>query len=293
MVEDARARGGRRLRRRLQGRRLRRARTGSIDCVRRQRGRRRRLRPRRRHGVAVRPPGAPRRFDLLFVDEAGQFSLANAAAVALAADSVVLLGDPQQLPQVTQADAPGGSRARRCSSTCSTGASTVAADRGVLPDRVLAHAPGRLRASSPSAATTAGCARAPACAARRVDARRRRSSGAGLRIARGRARGPQPELGRGGRARSPRPAARCSSGGTRDRRRRRRRARCAPRTSWSSRPTTWPCAASASTSPIDVRVGTVDRFQGQEAPVVFFAMTCSVGRGRPARARLPLRPHTA
>jgi len=29
--------------------------------------------------------------------------------------------------------------------------------------------------------------------------------------------------------------------------------------------------------PPGVRVGTVDRFQGQEAPVVFFAMTCSSG----------------
>src|SRR4051812_14469356 len=37
-------------------------------------------------------------FDLVFVDEAGQYSLANAAAAATAASSVVLLGDPQQLP---------------------------------------------------------------------------------------------------------------------------------------------------------------------------------------------------
>ena len=35
--------------------------------------------------------------DVLVVDEAGQFSLANAAAVAQAAESLVLLGDPQQL----------------------------------------------------------------------------------------------------------------------------------------------------------------------------------------------------
>ena len=50
-------------------------------------------------------------FDLLFIDEAGQFALANAAAVGLAAKSIVLLGDPQQLPQVTQADHPDGSGA--------------------------------------------------------------------------------------------------------------------------------------------------------------------------------------
>ncbi len=40
--------------------------------------------------------------DLLVVDEAGQFSLANTMAVAQAADRLLLLGDPQQLPQVTQ-----------------------------------------------------------------------------------------------------------------------------------------------------------------------------------------------
>jgi predicted RecB family nuclease len=46
--------------------------------------------------------------DLLVVDEAGQFSLANTIAVATAARRLLLLGDPQQLPQVSQGthDAP-------------------------------------------------------------------------------------------------------------------------------------------------------------------------------------------
>jgi uncharacterized protein len=46
--------------------------------------------------------------DILFVDEAGQFSLANALAVAPAADSLVLLGDPQQLAQPQKATHPDG-----------------------------------------------------------------------------------------------------------------------------------------------------------------------------------------
>jgi hypothetical protein len=46
--------------------------------------------------------------DLLFVDEAGQFSLANALAVAPAADSLVLLGDPRQLAQPQKASHPDG-----------------------------------------------------------------------------------------------------------------------------------------------------------------------------------------
>jgi uncharacterized protein len=33
--------------------------------------------------------------------------------------------------------------------------------------------------------------------------------------------------------------------------------------------------------PAGVRVGTVDSFQGQEAPIVFFAMTCSSGQDVP------------
>ena len=46
--------------------------------------------------------------DVLFVDEAGQMSLANALAVAPAADSLVLLGDPQQLEQPEKASHPDG-----------------------------------------------------------------------------------------------------------------------------------------------------------------------------------------
>ncbi|MGV0583365.1 TM0106 family RecB-like putative nuclease [Mycobacteroides chelonae] len=39
---------------------------------------------------------------LLVIDEAGQFSLANTLAVARGAQNLLLLGDPQQLPQVSQ-----------------------------------------------------------------------------------------------------------------------------------------------------------------------------------------------
>ena len=58
-------------------------------------------------------------------------------------------------------------------------------------------------------------------------------------------------------------------------------ARSSSPTSSSSRRTTSPCTASASTCPPGVRVGTVDRFQGQQAPVVFYAMTCSAGEDVP------------
>jgi uncharacterized protein len=44
--------------------------------------------------------------DLLVVEEAGQYSLANTIAVASAARNLLLLGDPQQLPQVSQGTHP-------------------------------------------------------------------------------------------------------------------------------------------------------------------------------------------
>jgi uncharacterized protein len=46
--------------------------------------------------------------DVLFVDEAGQFSLANTIGVSTATDSLVLLGDPQQLEQPLQGSHPPG-----------------------------------------------------------------------------------------------------------------------------------------------------------------------------------------
>ncbi|KJC64925.1 TM0106 family RecB-like putative nuclease [Agreia bicolorata] len=44
--------------------------------------------------------------DLLVVDEAGQFSLASTIASAVSAKRLLLLGDPQQLPQVSQGTHP-------------------------------------------------------------------------------------------------------------------------------------------------------------------------------------------
>ncbi|WP_167140630.1 bifunctional RecB family nuclease/DEAD/DEAH box helicase [Diaminobutyricimonas sp. TR449] len=49
----------------------------------------------------------PRRhLDLLVIDEAGQFSLASTIAASVAATRLLLLGDPQQLPQVSQGTHP-------------------------------------------------------------------------------------------------------------------------------------------------------------------------------------------
>ena len=49
-----------------------------------------------------------RKVDVLFVDEAGQYSLANVIAAGTCAESIVLVGDPNQLPMVTQGVHPDG-----------------------------------------------------------------------------------------------------------------------------------------------------------------------------------------
>ena len=46
-------------------------------------------------------------FDYLFVDEAGQVGLANLVAIGRCARNLVLIGDPRQLPQVIQGAHPG------------------------------------------------------------------------------------------------------------------------------------------------------------------------------------------
>jgi predicted RecB family nuclease len=53
-------------------------------------------------------PEAEGAFDVLVVDEAGQLALADAIACARAADNLVLLGDPLQLAQISQGSHPPG-----------------------------------------------------------------------------------------------------------------------------------------------------------------------------------------
>lgn len=73
-------------------------------------------------------------FDVLFIDEAGQFALANAVAVAGAARNVVLLGDPNQLAQPQQGAHPPGSAVSVLEHMLGDDA-TIAADAGLFLDR--------------------------------------------------------------------------------------------------------------------------------------------------------------
>jgi uncharacterized protein len=71
------------------------------------------------------------RFHYLFIDEAGQFSLANAVGVGLAARNLILVGDQMQLAQVTQGHHPGDS-GLSCLEYLLDGSATVPEDLGVF-----------------------------------------------------------------------------------------------------------------------------------------------------------------
>ncbi len=69
--------------------------------------------------------------DVLFVDEAGQMSLANVVAISRATDSLVLLGDPQQLDQPLKGSHPPGAD-RSALAHVLAGLATMPADRGLF-----------------------------------------------------------------------------------------------------------------------------------------------------------------
>ncbi len=70
---------------------------------------------------------------MLFVDEAAQMSLANVLAISPAAKSLVLLGDPQQLEQPMQGSHPDGAGVSALDHILG-GHKTIAADRGLFLD---------------------------------------------------------------------------------------------------------------------------------------------------------------
>jgi uncharacterized protein len=69
--------------------------------------------------------------DVLFIDEAGQMSLADVLAVSAGAKSLVLLGDPQQLEQPQQASHPPGAAASALEHLLG-GTKTIAPERGLF-----------------------------------------------------------------------------------------------------------------------------------------------------------------
>lgn len=81
-------------------------------------------------------PDLAEHFDVLFIDEAGQFSLANALAVAGSTRNIVLLGDPNQLSQPSQGAHPPGAEVSVLAHVLGAD-DTIAPNAGLFLDRTF------------------------------------------------------------------------------------------------------------------------------------------------------------
>jgi uncharacterized protein len=211
------------------------------------------------------------KLDYLFIDEAGQVALADAVAMGTAARNLVLLGDPQQLSQVRQGMHPEGAGSSVLEHLLG-GASTVAEDRGLFLAKSWRMHP-HVCAFVSDLSYDGRLESAPDRERQRVDSAG--LSGAGLRYL--------PVEHSGNAQQSPEEADAVAravehllDGGT-----------------WTdctgaTRPLTaadilvvapfnMQVRCLAGKLPAGVQVGTVDKFQGREAPIVFFSMASSTG----------------
>jgi len=92
-------------------------------------------------------PEAASSVEVLFVDEAGQLALANAIAVSQAANSLVLLGDPQQLEQPRKGSHPDGVGVSALDHILGE-ARTITRDRGIFLPTTWRLAPAICRFTS-------------------------------------------------------------------------------------------------------------------------------------------------
>ena len=118
------------------------------------------------------------RFDCLFIDEAGQVSLANALAMSTAAKNIVLLGDPLQLPQVSHGAQPEGAEVSVLEHLLGDDA-TIPPERGVFLTRSYRMHPSICRFISETIYDSR-LESADECARQRLDAPQ--FEGAGLRF---------------------------------------------------------------------------------------------------------------
>lgn len=217
------------------------------------------------------------KFQLLFIDEAGQFSLADACAVGTSADSMVFLGDPQQLPQVNQVAHPAGAGASVLEHVLN-GASTMPPDRGVLLTESWRMHPEVCAFVSARSYDRRLYSR-DACALRRIDAAAGELAGAGLRrvgvVHEGRSQASPEE------ARAIGAACRDLMAGATYTDENGDVHALTPDDILVVAPYNMAVRCIREHVPDGVRVGTVDKFQGQEAPIVFYAMTSSSGEDVP------------
>ena len=215
--------------------------------------------------------------DVLFVDEAGQMSLANVLAASPSATSIVLLGDPQQLDQPQKGVHPPGADVSALSHLLN-GRATIADDQGIFLTETR-------RLHPDVCAFTSELFYEGRLVARPENAQQRLNAtdplgGTGLRFA--------PVLHSGNQNESPEEVDKVAvaiegllkSG-----------------TTWTDKegethaitlkdilvvaPYNAQVAALIERLPAGARVGTVDKFQGQEAPIVLYSMATSTPEDAP------------
>ncbi|HET6932345.1 MAG TPA: TM0106 family RecB-like putative nuclease [Candidatus Acidoferrum sp.] len=215
--------------------------------------------------------------DVLFVDEAGQMSLADVLAISRASQSVVLLGDPQQLNQPQQGVHPPGVDVSALAHLLG-GRATIEPDKGLFLKETWRLHPDICAFTSELFYDGRLTAR-PENQNQRLNANGP-LGGSGLRYI------PVPH--NGNQSESPEEVAKVrelvndllASGAT-----------------WVDKtgvrdtlkladilvvaPYNAQVAALAKALPVGARIGTVDKFQGQQAPVVIYSMTTSTPEDAP------------
>jgi uncharacterized protein len=215
--------------------------------------------------------------DVLFVDEAGQMSLANVLAASPAATSVVLLGDPQQLDQPQKGVHPPGADVSALGHLLN-GRATIADDQGIFLTETR-------RLHPDVCAFTSELFYEGRLVARPENAHQRLNTGdslggTGLRFA--------PVEHSGNQNESPEEVEKVGMAVD---------ALLKTGTTWTDKkgethpialedilvvaPYNAQVAALIERLPAGSRVGTVDKFQGQEAPVVLYSMATSTPEDAP------------
>jgi uncharacterized protein len=211
--------------------------------------------------------------DVLFVDEAGQMSLANVVSIARATDSLVLLGDPQQLDQPMQGTHPPGAD-RSALAHVLAGEATMPPDRGLFLETTWRLHPDLCRFTS-QAFYDSRLDSEPHLIVQRLDAAGPPlAQGVGSRLL------AVPTIGADNE--SPEEAAQVA---------RVARSIVEGGSTWVNEdgdrlPVTWEevlivapynaqVGAIKRLLPAPARVGTVDKFQGQEAPISIYSLTTS------------------
>ena len=210
--------------------------------------------------------------DVLFVDEAGQISLANVIAIARATDSLVLLGDPQQLDQPLKGSHPEGADRSALAHILGRDA-TMPPTRGLFLETTWRLHPDLCRFTS-EVFYDDRLEPEPGLIVQRVDAASSLVDGTGQRLLETPTMGADNESPIEAEAVARLARSVVDGGG-----------------SWvnekgEERPVGWadilivaPYNAQVGEIkrrlPADARVGTVDKFQGQEAPISIYSMTTS------------------